>query len=154
MRSLVLYSAFYVQLALLRNPPLFSPLSVTESDLDAQQAQIFELLEARNEYSDWQFVEINATAFEDSAGVVHASLDPLFPVPDLAFRSGYVEYEDLNNFSWSGKWFSPDGTADIADGSMHLVRHGGRYIGTINLDTLAFELYDLTNGVQVILEKT
>lgn len=134
-------------------PPLFTPLSITESDLDAQQAQIFDLLQARNEYTEWQFVEINATAFEDSAGVVDASLNPIFPVPGLTFRAGYVDYEEENNFSWNGKWFSSDETADIGDGSMHLVRHGGRYIGTINLDTLAYELYDLTNGVQVVLEK-
>jgi hypothetical protein len=36
---------------------------------------------------------------------------------------------------------------------MFLVRHDNKLIGNINLDTLAFEIYDLTDDVQIILEK-
>jgi hypothetical protein len=98
-------------------------------------------------------VTTNYDAFEDDNGIVSVDLSEFVNEPSYLFRTSNIEWNDLSNFNWYGNYHGYNDTTASHFAEMFLVRHDNKLIGNINLDTLAFEIYDLTDDVQIILEK-
>ncbi len=57
---------------------LFTASSLTENDLTQNQAEIFDKLILYGDYTSWQFVTTDLSAFEDEEGLINLELPDFF----------------------------------------------------------------------------
>jgi len=131
---------------------LFINVDMTENDLVGEQVTIFNMLINQGVYGEYQFVQTDYSALQDDNGIITIGNENSIIQTTFLFKTSQMEYTDVNSFEWVGSYYAYD-TAVVHYAVVYLVRHEGRLIGNINLDTLAYEIYDLTGGIQIILEK-
>lgn len=76
---------------------------------------------------------------------------PFLPCGSITFAASNVAFKDADNFSWSGKTIR-EKNSTCASGEMILQKNQGLFISNFTIDHFNYELYDLTGGVQLLLE--
>lgn len=152
MKTSLLSATLFISIISFGQTSLFTSQSITPSELTSQQSSIFNMLIDQNVYSSYQFVSTNYNAFLDDDGIVSVDMDYFIGQDPKLFRTANAKWDNTNDFKWYGNHHVPDSAAK-SYGDFYLIRHNGKLIGNMNLDSLAFEIYDLTDGIQIILEK-
>lgn len=130
---------------------IFLPYNISPSNLNSSQTLIYKKIINQGLYSSINFIKTNLeTLLVDSNGLSFSL--PFVPNRNVVYRPNQVQFTDLDNFNWYGKYIASDTTAEIMSGSMTLLSTNGKLIGHMQLDEHSYELYDLTGGIQVICE--
>lgn len=125
-----------------------SPITVQQ--LNGTQLQNYQKVQSHNIYKQLYLVETGTIPDIEQGSFIYLSL-PFLDCQNLRFSAINIERTDERNISWSGRMNRhPDSACAYGDITLQL--NDNKLIGNITIGDRSFELYDLTDGVQVLAE--
>ncbi len=135
--------------------------SKTKNDLTERQAKNYNLLEARKIYQSLNLVEVTQIPTVTQSNNIVLKL-PFLPCSEISYIVTYAdstgtEINDkdivFDTYTWRGQSLQdPAKYKTCTFGEMTLVNHRGVFAGSFTIDNHGYELYDLSEGLQVIAE--
>jgi len=136
------YSSFVAQTSIFRMAN-----DTTVGTMSAKQVANYRILLHNDMYNSIKVIETERLAQVIDSSRIFISL-PFFEDTSLTFMAQSFDYKNDSNFVWVGV-YTNDSAAKISHGAITIMRDSGIYIGHLNLDDSSYELFDLTDGIQV-----
>jgi hypothetical protein len=139
------------EIGLYRLKSIFSHLNnISQANLNSAQLVKFNKIRGQNIYSSINFIRVEDIRKIAAYGKLKISL-PFLYCNNVRLKMSSSEYNEENNFKWSGKSFI-DNDSVCTYGNLLLIKNNGVYIGHLTSETRSYEIFDLTGGIQVICE--
>lgn len=97
-----------------------------------------------------RFVRYNAYAVLDANGMLSFQVGDTF-LDVFEFKSLFVDYNSLDDFSWRGEFHSVGRKMPAAYGRLQISNRGGLVLANISIGNKAYAIWDLGEGIMILV---
>lgn len=124
---------------------------ITISKLNTTQLTNYNKILKHNIYSKISFINIGDIKTNSDSGVIKLDI-PQLTINNLLIEANRVDYTNSKNFNWTGMTNNEINTSTSTYANLTLMKNDGNFIGHLSIENRSLEIFDLTDGVQVICE--
>lgn len=130
---------------------VFSQAAITYANLDVQQRLNYDKVIAQGVYHpEIILLTYDREAIYDADGLLALSVGTY--LDSFEFKVTLTDYTNDEAYTWVGEYVSHDTTKAYNHGILHLVSHGQRIFGTLQIGHRSYQVYDLGSGILLLAE--
>lgn len=128
--------------------------SISYENLSDAQKQVYDKVVSSRESIQVHFFDYNNTAVLDDNGFLSLSFAGECGLDSLLFKATAVDFEDINNFSWSGEYYRTDSTALYPYIRLSFGVYESVLTGTLALGPRLYKIETLDDNIHILTGDT